>query len=176
MPPVQTLDRLPISRELIDVLIRVGLIATLAIWCFDIFRPFLHLMLWALILAITMHPLHAKLGTKLGGRNGLASIVLVAIALSLILAPIYLLGESMTESVPGFVERIKSGDFQIPPPAESVAAWPVIGKPLYGYWVQAAADLTSLAHKLAPQLKDVSLTVLGTLASAASRSCCSSAR
>jgi predicted PurR-regulated permease PerM len=56
------------------------------------------------------------------------------------------------------------GPFHIPPPAESVATWPLVGEKLYGFWQQAATDLSGLAQKLAPQLKDVSLVVLGKLA------------
>ncbi len=59
---------------------------------------------------------------------------------------------------------VKSGSFHIPPPADSVASWPLVGKRLYGFWLQAATDLTGLMQKFAPQFKDVSLTVLGKLA------------
>ena len=40
------------SRLLLDVLIRAGLIVLLALFCFDIFRPFLSLVLWSLITAL----------------------------------------------------------------------------------------------------------------------------
>ena len=38
--------------SLLDVLIRAGLILGLAILCFQVFSPFLTLMMWALILAV----------------------------------------------------------------------------------------------------------------------------
>jgi hypothetical protein len=44
------------SRNLLDVLIRAGLIAVLAIFCYDVFRPFLDLMLASVILAVTLYP------------------------------------------------------------------------------------------------------------------------
>lgn len=37
------------SRGLLDVLIRAGLIAVLVVFCFQIFSPFLDLMLWSII-------------------------------------------------------------------------------------------------------------------------------
>jgi predicted PurR-regulated permease PerM len=160
----QTFDK-ALSRELLDVLIRVGLIAALVVFCYEIFSPFLQLMLWSLILAITLYPLQSRLKSRLGNKDGRTATLIVFIAISVVLVPIYFLGTSMTHSVQSAVAAVKSGSFHIPPPAESVAGRPLIGKPLYDYWLQAAADLTSLAQNLAPQLKDVSLALLGKLAS-----------
>ena len=56
MLPTQTFDK-ALSRELLDVLIRAGLIAALVIFCYQIFSPFLQLMLWSMILTITLYPL-----------------------------------------------------------------------------------------------------------------------
>ena len=70
------------SRSLLDVLIQAGLIAVLAIFCYGVFHPFLDLMLWSLILAITLYPLHPWLRRKLGSDGRAATlIVLIAIAI-----------------------------------------------------------------------------------------------
>ena len=50
-----------IASRLMDVLIRAGLILALALLCYKIFSPFLTLMVWALILAVTLYPLHQAL-------------------------------------------------------------------------------------------------------------------
>ena len=86
------------------------------------------------------------------------------IAIGILMVPIYLLGTSMPNSAEHALAVVKSGRFHIPPPAESVASWPLIGRPLYDFWLQAATDLTGVAQKFAPQLKDVSLALLGKLA------------
>ena len=43
-----------LSRRLLDVFIRAGLVLVLVLLCYRIFSPFLTMMLWALILAITI--------------------------------------------------------------------------------------------------------------------------
>ena len=63
------LDHRSASR-LMDVLIRAGLVFALAVLCFQIFAPFLTLMVWALILAVTLYPLHQLLAARMGGRQG----------------------------------------------------------------------------------------------------------
>lgn len=52
----------------------------------------------------------------------------------------------------------------IRPPAESVAGWPLVGKPLYAFWLQASTDLSGVAQKFTPQIKELVLALLGKLA------------
>jgi predicted PurR-regulated permease PerM len=142
------------------------LAAGLVIYCYQVLRPFLYLMIWSVILAINLYPLQRILTAKMGGKDGRAATLIVLIAFAVLSVPVYLLAASMTESVAGAVEWVRGGTYHIPPPPESVAAWPLIGDKLYAFWQQAATDLTGLALKLAPQLKDTSLSLLGRLAGA----------
>ena len=162
MLPTPTSEK-ALSQSLLDALIRAGLVAVLAISCYQIFHPFLDLMLWSLILAVTLYPLQGRLKRKLGNSDGRAATLIVLIAIGILMAPIYLLGVSLVDSIQNAVATVKGGSFHIPPPAESVATWPLVGKPLYGVWLQAANDLTRLAQEHAPQLKEVTLSVLGKL-------------
>ena len=163
MLPTPTSEK-ALSRGLLDVLIRAGLVAVLAIACYQIFRPFLDLILWSLILAVTLYPLQRRLKGMLGNKEGRTATLIVVIAIGILIVPIYLLGTSMAASVENAVTMVKSGSFHIPPPADSVASWPLVGKRLYGFWLQAATDLTSLMQKFTPQIKDVGLILLGKLA------------
>ena len=72
---------------LLDVLIRAGLILVLALLCYKVFAPFLTLMVWALILAVTIYPLHQALASKIGGKQGLAATLLVVVGVVLIVVP-----------------------------------------------------------------------------------------
>lgn len=47
-----------LSSSLWDTLIRVGLLGALTVLCFRVFSPFLYLMIWSIILAVTLFPLH----------------------------------------------------------------------------------------------------------------------
>ncbi|HEY3599333.1 MAG TPA: AI-2E family transporter [Paraburkholderia sp.] len=152
-----------LSRALLDVMIRAGLIAVLAMFCFRIFVPFLNLMVWALILAITLYPLQVRLRARFGGRDGLIATLIILVAFGVILVPTYLLGIAVADSIEHVMAVFKSGSFRIPPPAESVAGWPLVGQRVYDFWAQASTDLTGLAQRLAPQLKEAGLALLGTV-------------
>ena len=43
------------TSELLDVLVRAGLILALAALCYQVFAPFLTLMVWAVILAVALY-------------------------------------------------------------------------------------------------------------------------
>jgi len=85
--PRSTMFQRQLYRELLDVLIRVGLIAILVGFCFRTFLPFLRLMMWALILAVTFYPLQARLRRHFGERNGLIATLIVLTAFAVVLAP-----------------------------------------------------------------------------------------
>jgi predicted PurR-regulated permease PerM len=153
-----------LSRGLLDVLIRAGLITVLVLFCFEIFSPFRDLMLWSLILAITLYPLQEWLKGPFGQKEGRIATLIVLAAIVILVIPIYLLGTSIADSVENAIAIVKNEGFHIPPPAESVAGWPVVGESLSAIWQQAANDLPGLTAKYIPQIKDVSLLLLGKLA------------
>src|SRR5580765_175402 len=99
-----------LSRGLLDVLIRAGLVAVLVISCYQIFRPFLDLILWSLILAVTLYPLLGRLKGLLVNKDGLTATLIVVIAIAILIVPIYLLGTSMAASVEDAVATVKSGN------------------------------------------------------------------
>ena len=154
-----------LSRGMLDVLIRAGLIAILAVVCFRIFYPFGSLLVWALILAVTLYPLHLRLRKHLGNKDGLTATLIVLLSLIVLTIPMYLLGVALVDSAANGMEIVKSGGIRIPPPAESVAGWPLVGGRVYAFWLQASTDLTGLIQRFTPQLKGVGHAVLETAAS-----------
>jgi predicted PurR-regulated permease PerM len=154
-----------LSRRLLDVLIRAGLILAMAVLCYQIFSPFLALMVWALILAVTLYPAHQKLARKLGGKQGLAATVLVLVGLVLIGVPTSLLMFELGDSVHQFVGSVRDHTLQVPAPSPGVAEWPIVGKKVYGFWSQAHTDLPALVQSLQPKLGELAKTALGMVAS-----------
>lgn len=153
-----------LSRGLLDVMIRAGLIVVMVLFCFEIFRPFRDLMLWSLILAITLYPLQTRLRGPLGHKDGFIATLIVLVAILILMVPVYLLGASVADSVQSTIILVKTEGFHIPPPTDSVATWPLVGKPISAIWMQAATDLPSLTVKYIPQIKGISLGLLSKLA------------
>ncbi|ODV43356.1 permease [Cupriavidus sp. UYMMa02A] len=153
-----------LSRGLLDVLIRAGLVATLVLFCFEIFHPFFDLVMWALILAVTIYPLQVRMRGRLGLSEGHVATLIIVVSIAIILVPAYLLGVAVFESVERAIDVVKDGTFRIPQPPDSVSGWPLVGQQFYAFWQQAATDLSGLLMKVAPQLKGFSVALLAKLA------------
>ncbi len=154
-----------LSDKLLDVFIRAGLVIALVMLCYRIFSPFLGLMMWALILAITLYPLHQKLAGGLGGRQGRAATLLVLAGIALVVVPTALLASSMGDSIHHLIASVKDNSFAIPAPPEKVADWPVVGEKLAAAWSMAHSDLPAFMQKLQPQIGDLAKKALGMVAS-----------
>jgi predicted PurR-regulated permease PerM len=154
-----------LSSRLLDVLIRAGLIAVLAMLCYVVFAPFLTLMAWAIILAITLYPVHRSLARRIGGRQGLTATILVVAGMLLVIAPTALLMNSFGSSIQDFVGAVQNNTLKIPPPREGVQAWPFVGKKLYGVWSKAHTDLPGLVESLQPKIGELARKALSIVAS-----------
>lgn len=159
--------RQTLSSDLTDLMIRVGLIAFLVVMSFRIFSPFMGLMMWALILAVTLYPLQQRFAKKLGGREGRAATLLVLALILLIGVPTAILGGSFADFVHQTHTAFENNTITINPPPASVAEWPVVGNKIHETWTMAANDLPALLQKMQPQLGNFSKAVLGFVASAA---------
>ena len=162
--PDYELERRLFSR-LLDVLIRGGLIGVLAALCYVVFAPFLTLMVWAVILAVTLYPLHRSLARRIGGKQGLAATIVVLGGLLLIVTPSALLMNSFGSSIYDFVGAVQHNTLEIPAPREGIQEWPIVGGKLYAVWSQAHTDLPGLVESMQPKIGELARKALSTVAS-----------
>ncbi len=151
--------------SLLDVLIRAGLILGLAILCFQIFSPFLTLMMWALMLAVTLYPAQQFVAAKLGGKQGRAATFLVLLGIVIIVVPTAVLMSSLGDSIHDLINNVQNDTLEIPAPPESVAGWPVVGPKVHGLWTRAHDDLPALIKSMQPKIGDIAKSALGFVAS-----------
>ena len=154
-----------LSRRLLDVYIRFTLVIALVVLCYRVFSPFISLMAWALILAVTLYPAHQMLAQRLRGRQGLASTLLVLAGLVLIVAPTAVLLASLGDSVHHLIGSVRDHTLQVPAPPASVAEWPVIGKKVHALWTQASSDLPTLIQSMQPTIGELSKKAVEMVAS-----------
>ena len=154
----------PIESRLLDVLIRAALILALALLCFQVFAPFLTLMVWALILAVAIYPLHQRLARRIGGRQGLAATLIVLLASVVIVAPSAALMGHFADTVRGFVHGLQTNTLHVPPPRPGVESWPLVGPKAHALWTQAHTDLPAVIANLQPKLGDLARSALGMVA------------
>ncbi|MFP2421218.1 AI-2E family transporter [Pseudescherichia vulneris] len=149
----------------LDMFIKLCLILGLGSFCFTIISPFLNMLLWAVILAVTLYPLHQRFVARMGGKQGLAATVLVLLGILLIVAPTVAMLTSLGDSVSGLIVNVSHHNLVIPAPPEGIASIPLVGKKLYAVWHQASVDLPGLIQSYRPQLGAITKTVVAVMAS-----------
>jgi predicted PurR-regulated permease PerM len=140
------------NESVYDTVIRLFILILIVGWCLAIMYPFVSIILWSLILAMAMHPLHKTLSGKMGGRPKLASTIIVISVLVIIFLPTWLLIDSLISQAKELKASFDAGTLTIPPPTAKVKDWPIIGTKLFDLWQNASDNLVLTAMKYKDQL------------------------
>jgi len=159
------LDNAFLNRTL-ETVIRVGLIVAVLVYCFQILRPFLTLIIWGIIIAVAVFPAYRQLTSWLGGRRKIAAALFIAAALVVLIAPTVMLSETLITGVRELSRDLQDGSLTIPPPPDKVGTWPLIGAPIEKMWDLASENIGEALKDVAPQLKTLSKWLLSVAAGA----------
>lgn len=151
-------------RTAVEAAIRIGLITLLLLLCLQIIRPFLFAVIWGVIIAVATHPVFVWLKQRLGGRDGLAAVLMTLFGLVLLIGPVGVLTDALIDNVMALGEALSDGRLQLPPPPATIAQWPLVGAPLAHVWQLASVNLEAALGEIAPQLRVVSSFLLAKIA------------
>ena len=154
------------SGKAAETAIRLGLLAVVLVWCFQILQPFILPFLWAVIIAVAIHPLHERLNKLLNGRSALAAALITAGSLVILMIPVVMLTEQLIENVAALALEIREGRLTIPPPPDSVREWPLIGSTVAKAWNLVLTNFSEALRAVQPQVKAVGLWLVNVAASA----------
>jgi len=137
-----------LTRSTLQVLFVVALIFFSG-W---IVRPFFSATLWATMIVISTWPLLTGLQSKLRGRRGLATAVMVIALLLVLVIPLGLAFGMIVGNMDTIVTRAHSlRTLKLPPPPDWVARIPIQGPKLFAEWQQAVEQGPgSLSARIAP--------------------------
>jgi predicted PurR-regulated permease PerM len=151
-------------EKIVDILIRLGLLALLVMWCFDILRPFILILIWAVVIAIAVYPIHQIVMKLFRGRKALSVIVITIIMLSIIIIPSTMIIYSLYDGINHIREMYVSGKPLIPPPGANTANWPSFTKPIVDFWQLASENLQEAIVKYSDQVRGIVAWLIATLA------------
>ena len=152
------------QKDVISAAVRIGLLAILLYVSFKIVQPFLVVVVWGAIIATALYPLHQSLSRRFNGNRKLSSFTITMIALAVLIIPSYLLAGSMIETTQTIGNDLADGSFSIPPPAESVAEWPLIGEKLYANWSDASANIEAYTERHKENIQSLGKSLLSAAA------------
>ncbi|WP_033418252.1 AI-2E family transporter [Cytophaga aurantiaca] len=140
------------AHSFYDTTIRMIFLLIIIVWCLLILNPFANVLLWSLILALAMLPLHRFLSKKLGEKPKLASFILVFSFLLLVIIPLFVVVTSLVEEVMQLKATYVTDPLTIPAPDEKIKSLPVIGKKLYTNWLAISTDKDAFVQSHQEQL------------------------
>ncbi|MDA9546403.1 putative PurR-regulated permease PerM [Bradyrhizobium sp. USDA 3397] len=157
---MKTLRQLLSAEDIVQLVIRLGLLGLLIFWTFVVLRPFVPILSWSAVLAVAFHPVFAWLAQRLGGRPRTASAVLTLITLGIVIGPAAWLGLSAVEGIRDLAGQIGSGDLALQAAPEQIRSWPLIGPQLYAIWNEAYTNIRAALREVAPYLKPLAGVML----------------
>ena len=123
------------NKVSITSILRIVILMLVLGWCFYIIRPFLVVLVGALIISVALEPLYSKLVRFIGvQRKKLGTFLFGLIAAIVLLVPAYLIVDSLVKSIKTTIDKVQSGTVVIPEPKESVKEWPLVGEDIYREW------------------------------------------
>lgn len=141
-------------------LAQTGLIVLLIIWCFHVVRPFVQPMMWGVILAVSLYPIHERIERALMGKRAWSAALTTLLALTLLVIPIAYLGNTLVETAEHLSAGIDKGSIQVPPPPEGLADTPMVGPTLHKHWLRASQDKSAVRELVARYSKPVGAWLL----------------
>ena len=146
----------------LEAAVRIGLVAILAFWCFDIIQPFIISIIWGVIIAVAIYPLYHRLSAALGGHQVLTASLCTLFFLIMLIVPTIILTGTLVESIDLLIQNFDNNTLIIPPPPENIRSWPFIGAPLANFWSLASENLEAALSQLAPYLTMIGSWLLST--------------
>lgn len=144
------------KSELIEKLAPLGLVILVLFVGLLTLYPFLPAILWGVVLAIAVGPLHQKLLASIGNRRMLAATI-TGIGLTLcFVVPAIGIARALASFLPSalnWVEKVALAGVDHPP--EPVLNLPVIGESIAELWRSLGTDISSVAAHFREELKTV---------------------
>ena len=142
-------------KTAVEIAIKLGVLSIILLISFLIIKPFLGLIIWAVILAVALSPAVNTVASKLNASKNKVLISFSIISVLALSTPIYFFSDKASESVSTLNTVVKEGSFKIPPPSENVKKWPVIGQKSYDLWLSASTNLKDTIKPFEENIKSI---------------------
>lgn len=131
--------------------LQIALVALLAYACSRVVLPFVGILLWSVILAVMLYPLHLRLKARLGNRGSATLIGILGVVA--VLGPTVVVTTSLASSAAALVAGLRDHTLVLPSPPARLAELPIIGQRLLETWTAVAANFPAAVAKYGPNLR-----------------------
>lgn len=147
---------------LVDIVLRLALIAGLGFACFKIALPFLPVLSWTVLLATMLWPLHRKLSAARGFNNARSATLIGVGGIALLIVPAGVILYEVGTNLVSLAKGVMDGSIRLPPMPAVLADLPGAGPKLTATWDSARSNIGAFAQQHAEQLKTVGQSLVHT--------------
>jgi predicted PurR-regulated permease PerM len=155
-----------LTASWIEVTVRLGILLFLLYGSLILVRPFISIAIWALVLTVALYPIYDAIVGWLGGRRRLAATLLTLLTLLIVIGPAFWLVIGLIDSLRTLTSYLDATILVVPPPADAIKTWPLVGEPIYQFWALASGNLGAALAKTLPHLRPLGSAMLSVAADA----------
>jgi len=143
------------QRETMTSFIQIAALVVLVGLCIMVVGPFFGLVVWGVILAIAIFPLHLRLAATLGGSRKTSATLITLIGLVILVVPGWLVTSSSIDTAQSLAADLRNDSLSIRPPPDGVADWPIVGTGIYAAWSEASENVGEFVETYRSQVRSV---------------------
>lgn len=148
-----------------DLAIRLVVLGLFVHWSLELVRPFVPILVWAMIFAVALAPSHRGMARRLGDRPRLAAVLLCLALIVLLIGPVAALMDNFIGSAMDLAHQARAGTLALPSPPSRLALVPVVGPSISEAWTLAATDVDEALLRYRDVLRPLSVKAIGLLSS-----------
>lgn len=153
---------MPEFRDLVETLLRLGLLGFLLYLCLRTVAPFAAIIAWGVILAVALHPFHLTVSRWIGGRQKSAATIIAILLLAVPIGLVAVISESVATGAVAVKTALEAGQIQLPDLGHKLAELaPGLAQYLQPTLDKLAAQSEAILAWLMPHLRTVAVAVAG---------------
>lgn len=153
------------NKQIFETILQLGIVFLILGFCIKLLLPFMMPILWAIILAIVLYPGFNFLQKKPKGRKSLASFIITAAILAVIILPTIAFFNSVTSTVVELKTGVENGTIKVATPGQNIKDWPIIGDKAYNFLYALSTDMEKGMLEYKAQIVELSKVLLSKAAS-----------
>lgn len=132
------------DNRVIESVIKVIIVVLMLYGSYLIIKPFVPIVIWSVIIAVTLDPLVSKCEQKFKISRPVLSFFVASIIIFLMLAPVVGLAISLNDTMHSFLLRLNEGSFSFPAPGNKIKELPFVGEYVYNAWANISTNFNDI--------------------------------
>ena len=143
-----------------DSLLKIALTSGIIFWCYKIFAPFITLISWSIIFAVTFILFLSFFKQKLTNQNHQQfSCYIITL---IFLTPVYFISGELVQNITLLIKSLRVENLNLPDLPDFIPNLPLVGESIASYWVTLQDNFFDVIKNFKTEIRTLSTTLLKT--------------